>query len=202
MTANIKSEIVNLNNVTKIYNGNSLTAAGVKNISLKTCCGELLLILGPSGSGKTTLLTLIAGLIEPTSGSVAVFGKDILNYSQKELQILRVNKIGFVFQTFHLIDALTGLENISLTMHFAGKSKREAKETALQLMERFSVNHLAYKFPNSFSQGEKQRIAIIRAFANNADIILADEPTASLESKQGFQIIEILHQYVRVEINA
>ncbi len=197
MMSKRENELVNLREVTKIYNSDKPVTAGVRNISLKAYPGELMLILGPSGSGKTTLLTLIAGLIEPTSGIVEIFGQEIGNYSQRNLQKLRVNKIGFVFQNFHLIDALTGLENISLALHFAGISRSKAKERAFQLMNKFSLGHLAEKLPGSFSHGEKQRIAILRAMANDAELILADEPTASLESKQGFGIIEILHRTVK-----
>lgn len=197
MNESINNQIVSMKNVTKIYNDNLESPAGIVNISLHTYPGELLLIIGPSGSGKTTLLTLMAGLIEPASGTVSVFGKDILDYSNSELQTLRARKLGFVFQTFRLIESLTGIENICLSLQFAGKSKKQAKKIAWELLEEINLCHLGNKFPFTFSQGEKQRVAILRAIANNADLILADEPTASLASNQGLNIITMLHQYAK-----
>jgi len=197
MNEAIDNQIISLKNVTKIYNSNFQSPTGVVNITLQAYPGELLLIIGPSGSGKTTLLTLIAGLIEPASGNVSVFGKDILSYSHSELQALRASKIGFVFQTFRLIESLTGIENICMSLQFAGKSKHQAKKIASELLEEINLSHLGNKFPITFSQGEKQRVAILRAIANDADLILADEPTASLASNQGFKIITMLHQYAK-----
>lgn len=199
MSTNSQNEVIELKDVTKIYRDNSQESIGVKDISLSAKLGELLLILGPSGSGKTTLLLLMAGLIELSSGDIKILGKDISEYSSKELQRLRVNHLGFIFQNFLLIDSLTVLENICLNLKFAGRSHKTSKEIAHGFLDKFNTNYLANKFPNSLSHGEKQRVAIIRALCNSADIILADEPTASLESKQGFQIIELLHDLAKDE---
>jgi putative ABC transport system ATP-binding protein len=126
-----------------------------------------------------------------------VFSEDIESYSPRELQRLRAQRLGFVFQNFLLIDSLTVLENVALVLRFAGKSKSAARKQAKRLLEELYIAHLAEKYPARLSQGEKQRVAIARAIANDADLILADEPTASLESKQGFEIIQLLHLYAK-----
>lgn len=187
--------IVSLRNVSKSYKINEHSSVGVKDINFDARPGELVLFLGPSGSGKTTLLTLIAGLLQPSQGSISLFQKEIKTYSSVELQRLRAEKIGFIFQTFLLIDALTAIQNIELVLKFAFKSKREAKEIAKTLLKKLQIEYLADKLPGTMSQGEKQRIAAARAIANNADLILADEPTASLDAVNGSVIIELLNIY-------
>ncbi len=189
--------IVSLENVNKVYRTNSHKSTGVKNIDLITDRGELLLLLGPSGSGKTTLLTLMAGLLEPTTGSVFLYEQNISEMKPRELQKLRARKIGFIFQTFLLIDSLTAVQNIELVLRFAGRDKKYSKKKALELVRQLEIEELAYKSSASLSQGEKQRVAVARAIANDADLILADEPTASLETNQGMVIIELLHNYAR-----
>ncbi len=198
MISSVKN-IVSLNNVTKIYYTNEHKTAGVKSVDLDISKGEMLLILGPSGSGKTTLLTLIAGLIKPSNGKVNLFGKNIEEYSNGDLQKLRAEKIGFVFQTFLLIDSLSVIENIMLVQKFLKKDKLEAFEKSYLLLKQFGIEHLAKKSPHKLSQGEKQRTALVRAIANDAELILADEPTASLEAEQGFQIIKRIHQFAKEE---
>ena len=192
-----RSCIAQLIDATKIFNANGAATFAMRGISLQASPGELILLLGPSGSGKTTLLTMIAGLIKPTSGAASLFGRDIERYSARELQRLRATRIGFVFQTFHLIDSLTVVENVALVLRFAGRTNPEAQERARTLLQRFHIEHLAKKFPPTLSQGEKQRAAVARATANGADLIIADEPTASLETKQGLDIIQLLHEYAK-----
>lgn len=191
------SSITKLVDVSKIFGSNEHKTAAVQNVSLHASAGELLLLLGPSGSGKTTLLTLIAGLLKPTSGTISLFGKNIESYSGKELQQIRASKIGFIFQTFLLIDSLTAVENVGVVLRFTGKTKSEAHNQAIRLLQQFHIEHLARKFPPTLSQGEKQRVAVARAIANRAKLIIADEPTGSLESKQGFDIIQLLQSYSR-----
>ncbi|UCD64672.1 MAG: ABC transporter ATP-binding protein [Candidatus Zixiibacteriota bacterium] len=189
--------LVELTHVTKQFQSNGSRHTALHSISLKAYTGELLLLLGPSGSGKTTLLTTIAGLMPPTSGQVRLFGRKIEQYSKGELQQLRSGKLGFVFQTFHLIDYLTALENVALVLRFAGEPKGRARKQAGHLLRQLRIEHLAGKLPPRMSQGEKQRVAVARAIACGADLILADEPTASLESSQGFEIIRLLYRYAR-----
>lgn len=189
--------IILLQNVSKIYNINEQTSIGVKDIDFQAKPGELVLLLGPSGSGKTTLLTLIAGLLRPSDGNIRLFGNPIESYTNAELQSLRARKIGFIFQTFLLIDALTSSQNIELVMKFNSKPKREARKTVRALLKDLRIEYLADKLPSAMSQGEKQRVAVARAVANNAELILADEPTASLDTENGSIIIQLLSSFAR-----
>ena len=192
-----KTNIVSIRNVSKTYRINEHSSVGVKDINFEAKPGELVLFLGPSGSGKTTLLTLIAGLLQPSEGSISLFDKNIETYSNVELQKLRAEKIGFIFQTFLLIDALTALQNIELVLKFAFKSNREVKKIAMNTLKELHIECLADKLPVTMSQGEKQRVAVARAIANDAELILADEPTASLDASNGSAIIELLHRYAK-----
>lgn len=187
--------IISLDNVSKLYRIDDHSTVGVKNINFQAKRGELVLFLGPSGSGKTTLLTLIAGLLQPSSGKISLFDKEINSYSKVELQKLRAERIGFIFQTFFLIDALTALENIELILKFNSKLKSDSRKIALKFLKEFGVEHLADKLPPTMSQGEKQRVAVARALSNNPELILADEPTASLDTANGSEIIALLSSY-------
>lgn len=189
-------KIITLENITKLYNINSHESRGVEDINICAARGEQLLILGPSGSGKTTIITLCAGLIQPSKGTVILFGKNVKDYSRSELQKLRADCIGFIFQTFLLIDSLTVTENIKLVQRFSKKRNQIPPE---ELLKKFGIYNLRNSFPGNLSQGEKQRAAVARAIANDPALILADEPTASLESNQGFVIIELLKKYAAEE---
>ncbi len=189
--------VVELDDVTKQYGTGDSSTVSLRNISLRAASGEMLVVLGPSGSGKTTLLTLMAGLFEPTAGTVKLFGNRIESYSAQHLQRLRAERIGFVFQSFNLIDALTVTENVALVPRFAGVGRAESRGRALGLLRKLRVDHLAGKFPSTLSRGEKQRVAVARAVANDAELIIADEPTASLETEQGLQMIRLLRHLAR-----
>jgi putative ABC transport system ATP-binding protein len=189
--------IVSLKSVSKTYKINEHVSVGVKDINFDARHGELVLLLGPSGSGKTTLLTLIAGLLKPSEGSIRLFQKPIESYSIAGLQCLRAERIGFIFQTFLLIDALTSSQNIELVVKFNQKSKKEARRISETLLQELNIEYLADKLPATMSQGEKQRVAVARAVANNADLILADEPTASLDTENGSTIIELLSSFAK-----
>ena len=191
--------VAELINVSKKFGSNGGRTTAARNISLRLSPGELVLLLGPSGSGKTTLLTLIAGLIEPSTGDVYLFGRNTENYSSEELQQIRAERFGFIFQNFLLIDPLTVAGNVELVLRFAGNNPEQCRIRARQLLEKFNILHLTERLPAKLSQGEKQRVAIVRALANNAELIIADEPTASLESGQGFEIIRMLHMLARQE---
>lgn len=182
--------------VTKSFSRSGNETTAVNNVSFRVCAGELALLLGPSGSGKTTLLTLLAGLQEPTSGDVFIFGKKVQDYSPGELQRLRATRMGFIFQTFCLLENLNVLDNVTLVMKFAGTPEKSARNHAVECLERFGVGHLRDEYPEKLSQGEKQRVAVARAIANGARLILADEPTGSLATEQGMAIIEFLHESV------
>ena len=185
--------VTRLEKVTKIFNGSGQPTTAVREVSLEARRGEMVLLLGPSGSGKTTLLTLIAGLTRPTSGSISLFGKNVDEYSAAELQSLRAERIGFVFQTFLLIDSLTAAENIEIVLRFNRKRRAERAAKTRALLEELGIEHLARRFPRAMSQGEKQRVAIARAIANEAELLIADEPTGSLETRQAIDIIGLLH---------
>lgn len=193
------ANVTRLEKVTKIFHSNFHRTVAVHNVSLEMSLGELTLLLGPSGSGKTTLLTLIAGLIAPTDGVVNLFGKNITQYGSRDLQRTRATRLGFVFQNFLLIDALTASRNVSLVQRFGGRTKKEAEEHSLHLLVKLGIEHLANKFPSNLSQGEKQRVAMARAIANDPELILADEPTANLDTRQGLAIIRLLHQFAKKE---
>ena len=185
--------VIRLEKVTKIFNGSGHPTTAVREVSLEAKRGEMVLLLGPSGSGKTTLLTLIAGLTRPTSGSISLFGKGVEEYSATELQSLRAERIGFVFQTFLLIDSLTATENIEIVLRFNRKRRADRAGKTRALMEELKIEHLAARFPRALSQGEKQRVAIARAIVNDAELLIADEPTGSLETRQAIDIITLLH---------
>ena len=152
--------------------------------------GQFIAVVGPSGSGKSTLLGLIAGLDEPTSGEIRIDGQVITTMNEDSLAELRGAKIGFVFQSFHLIPSLTALENILVPMEIAGT--RDARERAQQLMEDVDLVARAHHYPSQLSGGEQQRVAIARAFANDPSIMLADEPTGNLDSHNGRHVFELM----------
>ena len=185
--------------VTKIFSRTGNEIAALNNVTFKTSMGEMVLLLGPSGSGKTTLLTLLAGLQQPTKGDVLIFGKRVQDYRPAELQKIRARQMGFIFQTFCLLDSLRVIDNVTLVMKFAGIPVKSAREKAAECLERFGVGHLKHEFPGKLSQGEKQRVAVARAIAAGAKLILADEPTGSLPTEQGMAIIDFLHKSVATD---
>jgi putative ABC transport system ATP-binding protein len=159
--------------------------------------GELALLLGPSGSGKTSLLTIIAGLVEPSEGRVWVFGRRLSDLRDRELQAMRARRIGFIFQNFLLIDSFSGWQNAEISLRFAGFGRAEAEHTARKTFTDLGIAALGPRKASDMSHGERQRAAVARALATSPELILADEPTASLESCQGAKVIETIHAYVR-----
>lgn len=159
-------------------------------LSLEIARGEFVAIVGPSGSGKSTLLGLIAGLDAPSSGDVLIDGVDITKLGEDGLAKLRGEKIGFVFQFFHLIPSLTAFENVAVPMEIAGA--RDAQKRAQALLEEVGLTGRAHHYPSQLSGGEQQRVALARALANNPPILLADEPTGNLDSANGRHIMELV----------
>ena len=189
---------INITRLEQVVKNFSATPV-IRGVSLEGRSGELILLLGPSGSGKTTILTLCAGLLAPSSGTVFLYDRNIESYRNGQLQRLRSENIGFVFQNFNLIEALTVRENVMMPMRFLGVKKRKALTEADRLLSVLGIRDLAGRSPAVLSQGEKQRVAIARALANNPGLILADEPTANLESSQGMEVIRILHRCAESE---
>lgn len=174
------------------------SVVAVRDASLELRGGEVTLISGASGSGKTTLLSIIGGLIPPSDGEVELGGRALRSLSQAELTMLRLRTIGYVFQGFRLIDALTAAENVELPLNLAGTLRPASRDRAIGLLQRLSLSDRLDAFPQTMSAGEKQRVAIARAFANDPPLLLADEPTGSLDSRAGQKVIEILQAAARV----
>jgi putative ABC transport system ATP-binding protein len=191
----MNAPVVELVHAGKTYHAAGRGLVGVTDVDLSVEAGKLILLLGPSGSGKTTLLTLMAGLVAPSAGSVSIGGRRLDTLSLVELQRMRARSIGVVFQAFNLIDALTALENVALVLRFAGAHRRDSLVAAQAILVRIGIGHLGAQPTSQLSQGEKQRVAIARAVANSPVLLLADEPTASLDSGHGLEIIEILRRY-------
>jgi putative ABC transport system ATP-binding protein len=164
-------------------------------LDLDVPAGQCMAIIGPSGSGKSTLLGLIAGLDAPTSGQIEIAGTDITRLGEDELAGLRGQKIGFVFQFFHLVPSLTAIENIQVPIEISGRG--DARERAQALLDEVGLHDRGHHYPSQLSGGEQQRIAIARALANDPPLILADEPTGNLDSSNGRHILDLLLQVRR-----
>lgn len=183
--------IIELQKVTKIYKLDEVEVVGVKDVDLKIKKGEFVCIMGPSGSGKSTLLHLIGCLDKPTYGKIFIDGIDVSKMSEDELAEIRKNKIGFVFQFFNLYPTLNVLENVELPMIIAEKDKEYRRKRAMELLKIVGMEKFKDHFPSELSGGQRQKIAIARALANDPPIILADEPTGNLDSKSGKEVMEI-----------
>lgn len=187
------NEILRVNHLTKeFWSDHVCVVNAVKNVQLEVGRGEIILICGPSGSGKTTLLSMIGCLLKPTSGNISVMGKDVTTLSQSELSKFRLRHIGFVFQTFRLLEFLTVYENLELVLNLSGIDWRECNDRIGTILSDIGIFHKASFYPGKLSGGEKQRAAIARALISNPNLILADEPTGSLDSISGKKIIEVL----------
>jgi len=190
-------DLLEVRDVSKTFKAKAGNVAAVDKVSLQARKGEVTVIIGPSGSGKTTLLYIIGSLESPDSGEINVFGEDVAG-SEIDLINYRRQRIGFVFQFFNLITALTSLENVTLPMDLASVSPAEQRDRAVRLLERMGIDGRLQKArANKMSGGEKQRVAIARALANNPDIILADEPTGNLDSATGKLVVDILVRLAR-----
>jgi putative ABC transport system ATP-binding protein len=182
--------MIELYKVSKVVPSGSEMLTILHPLDLTIPDGQFVAVVGPSGSGKSTLLGLIAGLDAPTSGEIKIDRRDITKMNEDDLAALRGEKLGFVFQSFHLIPSLTALENILVPMEIAGA--RNGAERAHALLEDVDLVSRAHHYPSQLSGGERQRIAIARAFANNPSILLADEPTGNLDSKNGRHVFDLM----------
>lgn len=185
--------------VTKIYPRSGGETTALHHISFEASPSELVLFLGPSGSGKTSMLTIMAGLQRPTSGEVFLFGRHLPEFSAKNLQQIRASRMGFIFQTFCLLDSINVLDNVLLVMKFAGIPRDLARQRAIDFLDRLEIKHLMNVSPLTLSQGEKQRVAVARALVTGAELLIADEPTGSLSTQQGMQIVDFLSKSCKTE---
>ena len=185
--------VIELRNILRYYQMGDETVKALDGIDLNIGRGEYISIVGPSGSGKTTLFNLIGGLDKPTDGNVLIDGVDISQLDAYELAWLRCRKIGYIFQSFNLIQVLTALENVALPTVFAGMPNDEGNRKAEKLLEMVGLKDRIHHRPGELSAGQQQRVAIARALANDPAIILADEPTGNLDLNTGMEIIDLLH---------
>lgn len=183
--------ILELNHIYKDYQQDKLVVPVLKDVSLQVEEGEYVAIMGPSGSGKTTLMNIIGCLDLPTKGEFLLEEEDVSKKKDKELSDLRLQKIGFVFQSFHLLPRQTALENVMLPLSYAGVPKKERAQMAAAALERVGLAERVTFKPTQLSGGQKQRVAIARALVNNPKLLLADEPTGALDSKSGEQLMEL-----------
>jgi putative ABC transport system ATP-binding protein len=186
--------VLSVHELTKTYGEGDLAVAAVRQLDLEVDPGEVVLIMGPSGSGKTTLLLMLGAMLRPTAGTIAVDGIDVSRAPERALPPLRARHFGFVFQDFNLLSALDATENVELACNLAGLTGRAAHRRATELLARLGLSERMRFRPDQLSGGEKQRVAIARALANDAPIILADEPTANLDSGHGREIARLLRQ--------
>ncbi len=189
--------ILQANNISKYFGSGVSEVRAVNGVNLKIKQGELVLIMGPSGSGKTTLLSMLGALLSPTSGEIIIDGTDISSVKEAALAALRAQKIGFVFQAFNLLEALTAEENILFPAQLGTEGTQGAKKRLDELLTRLGLTARRKALPNTLSGGEKQRVAIARALINRPPIILADEPTGNLDSHKGQEVMMILHDIAR-----
>lgn len=186
--------MIKLTGINKIYRTNEIETVALENVNLEVEKGEFLSIMGPSGCGKSTLLNIIGLLDAPTSGEITIAGTKIESMKDKELAAFRNRNLGFVFQSFHLINSLNVLDNVELPLLYRHVSSGERKRLAQEVLEKIGLSHRIRHFPTQLSGGQCQRVAIARAIIGNPEIILADEPTGNLDSKMGAEVMELLHR--------
>jgi putative ABC transport system ATP-binding protein len=188
-----KTPILRLSGVSKIYGSGDLAVKALDDVHFSVYGGEVVAIMGPSGSGKTTLLTIAGALLRPTTGTVEICGVDVTRMSESRLADIRRRQVGFIYQSFNLLESLTALENVRIVVQ-NGRfgSHGEATERARDLLAVFGLSHRINSLPKKMSDGEKQRVAIVRALAKDPQLLLADEPTANLDARRGQEVMELL----------
>ena len=186
--------MIKLTGVNKIYRTDSIETQALENVNIEVEKGEFLSIMGPSGCGKSTLLNIMGLLDKPTSGTIEIAGTTVDQMTEKELAAFRNRTLGFVFQSFHLINSLNVIDNVELPLLYRKISAKERTRLAKEVLARVGLTHRMYHMPTQLSGGQCQRVAIARAIIGNPEIILADEPTGNLDSKMGAEVMEILHK--------
>ncbi len=185
--------LIKLNSVKKIYQDGEISVKALRGVDLEIVEGEFATVYGPSGSGKTTLLNLIGALDKPTSGKVQLNGSSIGDLNKNELALLRRNNIGFIFQSYNLIPVLTAYENVEFALKIAKDSKKsENREKSIKILDQVGLGDMLSRRPNELSGGQKQRVAIARALVKEPRLVLADEPTANLDSETSRGVLELM----------
>ncbi|HTK21359.1 MAG TPA: ABC transporter ATP-binding protein [Mucilaginibacter sp.] len=186
--------MIRLQNIEKVYRTDTVETLALNKVSLEIAKGEFLSIMGPSGCGKSTLLNIMGLLDEPSKGDVKIDNQQTLNLNDKQLAQFRNKKIGFIFQSYHLINDLQVLDNVELPLLYRSTSAKERKQLATEALAKVGLSNRVKHFPSQLSGGQKQRVAIARAIVGQPEIILADEPTGNLDSAMGNEIMDILLQ--------
>jgi putative ABC transport system ATP-binding protein len=188
---------LDVQHVSKVYGEGETQVRAVEDVSLTVAPGEIVLIMGPSGSGKTTLLSMLGALLRPTEGRITLNGEDLTAAGEGRLPGIRLRHFGFVFQDFNLLSALSALENVAIVAQLAGLRNGVARTKAAEILEALGLGKRLHFLPEKLSGGEKQRVAIARALVNDPALILADEPTANLDSKIGHEIMQLLRRIAK-----
>ncbi|SCC38847.1 ABC transporter ATP-binding protein [Bacillus mycoides] len=191
------TSLLKLDNVSKVYGEGNTEVTALHPMSLDVKAGEFIGIVGPSGSGKSTLLSIAGALLSPSKGDIYIREKNITKLSEKEMTDIRLKKIGFIFQFANLVPYLNVKEQLLYIAKLKKDNKQESEKRADHLLAAFGLGERKTHYPNQLSGGEKQRVAIARAFMNNPDLILADEPTASLDSKRAREVVEMMKREVK-----
>lgn len=186
--------MIKLMNISKIFRTDEIETVALENVNIEVPQGEFLSIMGPSGCGKSTLLNIMGLLDTPTSGTIELAGTRVEGLKDKELAAFRNRNLGFVFQSFHLINSLNVLDNVELPLLYRNVSAKERRERAEEVLRKVGMSHRMRHMPTQLSGGQCQRVAIARAIIGNPAIILADEPTGNLDSKMGAEVMDLLHQ--------
>ena len=186
--------MIRIENITKTFRTEEVETMALNGVSMEVKEGEFVAIMGPSGCGKSTLLNILGLLDNPDGGTYMLDGEEVANMKERERTRLRKGRIGFVFQSFNLIDELTVEENVELQLKYLDVSKSERKQRVLDILRRVNMSHRAKHYPQQLSGGQQQRVAIARAVVGKPRLILADEPTGNLDSKHGQEIMELLSQ--------
>ena len=189
--------MIKLTNLSRVFRTQDVETTALNNINLHVNEGEFLAIMGPSGCGKSTLLSILGMLDSPSAGNFEFLGEDIAGFGEKQLATLRKASIGFVFQSFNLIDELTVFENVELPLQYQNISKSERKQRVEEILKRVAIDHRADHLPQQLSGGQQQRVAVARALVINPKLILADEPTGNLDSKNGDEVMAMLRELNR-----
>src|SRR5579864_925974 len=189
--------MLKLEHISKVYRAEAVETAALDDLSLEIKPGEFLAVMGPSGCGKSTLLNILGLIDSPTSGSYRFFGTDVAKFKEKQLTLLRKEKVGFVFQNFHLIEDLNVRENIDTALIYRDLPAPERRRRVDEVIDRLGLQGVARDLPQQLSGGEQQRVAIARALVSRPELVLADEPTGNLDTKTGAKVMELLIDLVK-----